>query len=66
VRVLHFDAGEALRLIEAERITMIHGFDTHHKDLLEHPGRTARNLSSLRTGILAAGMLSTEPIARRA
>jgi hypothetical protein len=38
----------------------------YYKDLLEHPGRTARNLSSLRTGILAAGMLSTEPIARRA
>lgn len=66
VLMSHFDAGEALRLIEAERITMIHGFDTHYKDLLEHPSRTARNLSSLRTGILAAGMLSTEPIARRA
>jgi acyl-CoA synthetase (AMP-forming)/AMP-acid ligase II len=35
----------------------------YYKDLLEHPGRTARNLSSLRTDILAAGMLSTEPIA---
>jgi fatty-acyl-CoA synthase len=66
VLMSHFDAGEALRLIEAERITMIHGFDTHYKDLLEHPSRTSRNLSSLRTGILAAGMLSTEPIARRA
>jgi len=66
VLMSHFDAGEALRLIESERITMIHGFDTHHKDLLEHPSRTARDLSSLRTGILAAGMLSTEPIARRA
>jgi fatty-acyl-CoA synthase len=66
VLMSHFDAGEALRLIEAERITMIHGFDTHYKDLLEHPSRPARNLSSLRTGVLAAGMLSTEPIARRA
>jgi fatty-acyl-CoA synthase len=61
-----FDAGEALRLIEAERATMINGFDTHYKDLLEHPSRATRDLSSLRTGILAAGMLSTEPIARRA
>ena len=61
-----FDAGEALRLIEAERATMINGFDTHFKDLLEHPSRPNRDLSSLRTGILAAGMLSTEPIARRA
>jgi fatty-acyl-CoA synthase len=61
-----FDAGEALRLIEVERITMIHGFDTHYKDLLDHPDRTKRNLSSLRVGILAAGMRSTEPVARKA
>src|SRR5215470_5719187 len=61
-----FDAGEALRLIEAERATIINGFDTHYKDLLEHPSRPERDLGSLRSGILAAGMLSTEPIARRA
>jgi fatty-acyl-CoA synthase len=61
-----FDAGEALRLIEAERGTMINGFDTHYKDLLEHPSRPSRDLSSLRTGVCAAGMLSSEPIARRA
>ena len=61
-----FDAGDALRLIEAERVTLLHGFDTHFKDLLEHPTRTTRDLSSLRTGILTAGMHSTEPIARRA
>lgn len=62
----HFDAGEALRLIEAERGTMINGFDTHYKDLLEHPSRPTRDLSSLRAGVCAAGMLSSEPIARRA
>lgn len=61
-----FDAGEALRLIETERATMINGFDTHYKDLLEHPSRPRRDLSSLRTGVCAAGMKSTEPIARRA
>jgi fatty-acyl-CoA synthase len=62
-----FDPGEALRLIEAERITMVHGLDTtHFKELLEHPSRAARDLSSLRTGTLPAGMRSTEPIARRA
>ena len=61
-----FDAGEALRLIEAERATMINGFDTHYKDLLAHPTRARRDLTGLRTGICAAGMLSTEPIARRA
>ncbi|HSP97861.1 MAG TPA: AMP-binding protein [Candidatus Dormibacteraeota bacterium] len=61
-----FDAGEALRLIEEQRATMINGFDTHYKDLLEHPSRPARDVSSLRTGVCAAGMLSSEPIARRA
>ena len=61
-----FDAGEALRLIESERATMINGFDTHFKDLLEHPSRPERDLSSLRSGVCAAGMLSSEPIARRA
>jgi fatty-acyl-CoA synthase len=61
-----FDAGEALRLIETERATLIYGFDTHFKDLLEHPRRLETDLSSLRMGICAAGMLSTEPIARRA
>jgi fatty-acyl-CoA synthase len=66
VLMSHFDAGEALRLIEEQRITLIHGFDTHYKDLLEHPDRTRRDTSSLRTGILAAGMQSTVPIARRA
>ena len=61
-----FDPGESLRLIEAERITMIHGFDTHFKALLEHPTRSERDLSSLRTGLAAAGMQATEPIVRRA
>jgi fatty-acyl-CoA synthase len=61
-----FDPAEALRLIEAERITMIHGFDTHFKELLEHPSRTSRDLSSLRTGMMGTGMQSSEPIARRA
>ena len=60
-----FDPAEALQLIEAERITVLHGFDTHFKELLEHPSRPARDLSSLRTGILPAGMHSSEQIARR-
>ncbi|MGH7786662.1 MAG: AMP-binding protein, partial [Candidatus Binatia bacterium] len=66
VLVPAFEAGEVLRLIEAERATMINGFDTHYKDLLEHPSRPTRDLSSLRTGVCASGMRSSEPIARRA
>jgi fatty-acyl-CoA synthase len=61
-----FDVGEALRLIESEQVTMIHGFDTHFQDLADHPDCERTDRSSLRTGILAAGLPSTEPVARRA
>jgi fatty-acyl-CoA synthase len=44
----------------------MHGFDTHFQDIMEHPDCVQTNRSSLRTGILAAGMSSTEPVARRA
>ncbi len=60
-----FDADECLRLIEAERATITHGFDTHYKDYLDAKARTPRDLSSLRFGTLPAGMSSTAPIAHR-
>ncbi|GIX48770.1 MAG: AMP-binding protein [Candidatus Tectimicrobiota bacterium] len=66
VLMAHFDAGEALRLIERERVTLIHGFDTHFHDLMAHPACAHTDRSSLRTGILAAGLSSSEPVARRA
>ena len=62
----HFDPGEALRLMASERVTMIHGFDTHFQDLMEHSACAQTDRSSLRTGLLAAGLASTEPVARRA
>ncbi|HEX3175442.1 MAG TPA: AMP-binding protein [Methylomirabilota bacterium] len=61
-----FDADESLALIERERATVIHGFDTHGKELVEAHARRPRDVSSIRTGILAAGMSSSTPIARRA
>ena len=61
-----FDVPEALRLIESERITVVHGLDTQFKELIEHPSRVTRDLSSLRIGMLPAGMHSSESIARRA
>jgi fatty-acyl-CoA synthase len=61
-----FDPAESLRLLEAERATILHGFDTHFKDLLEAQQRQPRDLSSVRTGILASGMASSAPIARAA
>jgi fatty-acyl-CoA synthase len=61
-----FDPDESLRLLEAERATILHGFDTHFKDLLETQARAPRDVSSVRTGILASGMASSIPIARQA
>ena len=61
-----FDAAESLDLIAGERATVIHGFDTHYKELGEAHESRPRDVSSIRTGILASGMSSSAPIARRA
>jgi fatty-acyl-CoA synthase len=61
-----FDPAESLELIETERATIVHGFDTHFKDLLEAHRRRPRDVSSVRTGIAAAGMSSSLSIAREA
>ena len=60
-----FDAGEALRLIEKEQCTVLNGFDTHFFDIINHPQCEATDKSSLRTVLFAAGMASSEPVARR-
>ncbi len=61
-----FDPAASLDLIARERVTLIHGFDTHLKELAEAQERAPRDVSSVRTGICAAGMASSTPIARRA
>ncbi len=60
-----FDAAETLRLVEAERATIMHGFDTHFKDMLDCQARDKRDLSSLRFGTFPSGMQNSVPIARR-
>jgi len=60
-----FDPAESLKLIEQERATVLHGFDTHFHGLTIHPDRESTDLSSLRTGILAVGMASSEAVARQ-
>jgi fatty-acyl-CoA synthase len=60
-----FDPDESLELIACERATVLHGFDTHYKELLEAHGRQPRDVSSVRTGIFGAGMSSSVPIAHR-
>ena len=61
-----FDAEECLDLIAQEGVSLTFGFDTHFADLLEAQEREARDTHSLRTALLAAGMQSSTPIARRA
>ena len=61
-----FEAGEALRFIEQERVTMLHGFDTHFYDLTSHTDCQGTDRNSLRTGLFASGMASSVPVARRA
>ena len=61
-----FVGAEALELIEREKATIIHGFDTHFKELLDAQERQPRDVSSVRTGICGTGMSSSIPIARRA
>jgi len=65
VLTMLFDPGEVLRLIEQEGATIINGFDTHFHALTLHPDCAMTNRSSLRTGLFATGMASSEPAARR-
>jgi fatty-acyl-CoA synthase len=46
----HFEAGEALRLIEAERCTLFYGTPNMAQAMAEHPERPARDLARLRSG----------------
>ncbi|MDE0944443.1 MAG: AMP-binding protein [Alphaproteobacteria bacterium] len=46
----HFDAGEGLALIEAERCSIFYGTPNIALALAEHPDSLTRDLSSLRTG----------------
>ena len=59
-----FDADEALRLVETEGCTLIHGFDTHFSDLLDSSELERCDTTSLRGGILLTGMQSSVPVAR--
>ena len=59
-------ADESLDLVEREGVTILHGFEAHIKALVEAQEAQPRNLSSLRTGIFAAGPHSATPIIRKA
>jgi len=60
-----FDPDEVLDLIESEKGTIAHGFEAHNQGLCDAQEARPRNLSSLRTGLFAAGMHSATPGAYR-
>ena len=49
-----FEAGQAMALIEAERITVLPGAPTIYVSILDHPSRGAFDLSSLRLAVTGA------------
>jgi 2-furoate---CoA ligase len=60
VHLARWDAGEALRLIEAERITSLYLAPTLFHDLVHHPALADRDVSSVRAlGYAGAAMTST-------
>ena len=60
-----FDPHEVLDLIEREGGTIAHGFEAHLQGLCDAQEAKPRNLSTLRTGLFAAGMHSATPVAYR-
>lgn len=50
-----FEAGQALEIIERERITMFSGFDTMFIALMSHPSFSAAKVASIRSLRLATG-----------
>jgi HIP---CoA ligase len=49
-----FDPGETLRLVAAERITVLPGAPTIYQMILDHPARASFDLSSLRLAVTGA------------
>jgi len=61
---LVFDAGQALRLIEAERITVFPGAPAIYASILDHPERDRRDLSSLRLAVTGAAVVPVALVER--
>lgn len=57
-----FDVNQVLELVEAEQITVLPGPPTIYQAVLDHPGRTGRDLSSLRVAVTGAADIPVELI----
>ncbi|HEX2205801.1 MAG TPA: AMP-binding protein [Longimicrobium sp.] len=58
------DAAEALEIVERERVSVYHGVPTNFVMALGEPSRSGRNLSRLRTGVVAGAPASEELVRR--
>lgn len=61
-----FDPEQALDLIEAEKVTIAHGFDTHINMLMDAQEARPRDVSTLRIGMFPAGPSNVVPTFRKA
>jgi acyl-CoA synthetase (AMP-forming)/AMP-acid ligase II len=59
-----FDVAGAMRLIEAERITVFPGAPTVYASMLDHPDRASRDLSSLRLAVTGAAVVPVALVER--
>jgi acyl-CoA synthetase (AMP-forming)/AMP-acid ligase II len=59
-----YDAGQAMRLVEAERITVLPGAPTIYQTILDHPDRAAYDLSSLRLAVTGAASVPVALVER--
>ncbi|MBI4420388.1 MAG: AMP-binding protein, partial [Gemmatimonadetes bacterium] len=59
-----FEPGESLNLIERERATVFHGVPTMFQLLMRDPSFESRNLSTVRTGIIAGSPVADELVRR--
>jgi fatty-acyl-CoA synthase len=64
--VLHegYDPGQALEIVERERVTVFHGVPTNFVLALNAPGVEGRDLGTLRTGVVAGAPVPEELVQR--
>jgi HIP---CoA ligase len=61
---LVYDPEQAMRLIEAERITVLPGAPTIYQTILDHPARGSYDLSSLRLAVTGAAVVPVALVER--